>query len=325
MPTTGIRAGANASDARLAFVPETAWGTTPATPAFTNIRFTGENLQPAKETQRSNEIRPDRNVVDEILVGRSAAGNADFELSYGTFDTILESLLFAEWGGNDDAIIKNGAGAGQSFTAERTLRLADGSSHYARFLGLVANSMSLSITAGQLVTGSLDFMGKFGGAGASAIAGATYADAPQNRVINAATHFAALTATGLTEVPPIRSLSLSITNNLRAQQAVGNIDAIGLGAGRFEVTGNLEAYFKTGDLLAAFLAHDDLGLSFTLGTVAGSRYRFTLPTIVLTGSPGGNASANNDDVMATMQFTAVLDRTTAPTPIGATIQIERGV
>ncbi|MHB2265661.1 phage tail tube protein [Aliihoeflea sp. PC F10.4] len=321
MATTGIRAGANASDTRLAFVPEAAWATTPATPAFELLRFTGENIQPAKATVRSNEIRPDRNVTDEILVGRNVAGNADFELSYGTFDPILESLFFSEW---DDDVIKNGAGAGQSFTAERTLRLEGGSSHYARFLGLVANSMSLSITAGQLVTGSFDFMGKFGGAGTAAIAGATYAEAPQSRVINAASHFAALSVSGIAEAPPIRSLSLSMTNNLRQQQAVGETDAIGIGAGRFEVTGSMEAYFKSGALLQAFLDHDDLSLAFTLGTEVGSRYRITIPTIVLTGSPGGNASSNNDDVMATMAFTAVFDRISAE-PIGATVQIERGV
>lgn len=325
MTTTGIRAGANASDTRLAFVPEAAWGTTPATPAFTNFRFTGENLQPAKETVRSNEIRPDRNVVDEILVGRSVSGNADFELSYEAFDALLPSLMFADWFGDDDEFIKNGAGIGQSFTIERTLKLGDGSSHYARFLGMVINSMSLEISSGQLVTGSLDFMGKFGGAATTAISGATYADAPQGRVINAATHFASLVVDGLSPAPLIRSLSLNMTNNLRQQAAVGSLDSVGIGAGRFEVTGSMEIYFRSGAVLDAFLAHDDLGLEFVLGTEAGSRYRFTIPTIVLTGSPGGNAASNDDDVMQTMEFTAVLDRTTSPTPIGATIQIERGV
>lgn len=123
MPTTGIRAGANASDTRLSLVPEAVWGTTPTTPAFQNIRFTGENLQPNKETVRSQEIRPDRNVIDEIMVGRSVSGNMDFELSFGTFDDLLESLFHAEW---DDDVLINGSGIGQAFTAERTLKLNDG-------------------------------------------------------------------------------------------------------------------------------------------------------------------------------------------------------
>lgn len=326
MTTTGIRAGANASDTRLALVPEAAWGVTPATPAFTNVRFTSENLQPAKETVRSQEIRPDRNVTDEIMVGRSVSGNMDFELSYGTFDDLLESLFHSQWGGTDDAILINDANIGQAFTAERTLKLNDGSSHYSRFTGLVVNSMNLSVSSGALVTGSFDVMGKFGGAGTAPIAGATYADATQTRVINAATHFAGLSVTGAGlggDTPLIQSIDLNITNNMRAQRAVGSIDNVGMGAGQFEVTGSITAYFRPG-LLSAFLAHDDLGLEFTLGTEANSRYKISIPTLVLTGSPGGNADGNDSDVMSTVQFTGVLDRTTA-VPIGGTIKIERGV
>lgn len=324
MPTTGIRAGANSSDTRLAIVKEAAWGAVPANPGFQALRFTSENLQPAKETTRSAEIRPDRNVTDEILTGRSVSGPIGFELSYGALDTLLESLFFAEWGGTGANMIKNGAGLGQSFTAERTVRLPGGTSHYTRFNGLVVNSMSLEITAGSLVTGSMDVMGKFGGAGAAPIAGATYADAPQNRVVNAATHFAGLTIAGVADAPIVRSISLNMTNNLRAQRAVGELDNIGMGLGQFEVTGSVEAYFKSGALLDAFLAHTDLGLEFTLGTESGKKYRFAVPTAVPTGSPGGNANGNDDDMMQTFEFTGVLDRTSG-TPIGATIQIERGV
>lgn len=326
MTTTGIRAGANASDTRLALVPEAAWGVTPATPAFTNIRFTSENLQPAKETVRSQEIRPDRNVTDEIMVGRSVSGNMDFELSYGTFDDLLESLFHSQWGGTDDAILINGANIGQAFTAERTIKLNDGTSHYSRFTGLVVNSMSLSIASGALVTGSFDLMGKFGGVDTSAIAGATYADAPQSRVINAATHFAGLTMTGIAGgggAPLIQSIELNITNNLRAQRAVGSLDNVGMGAGQFEVTGTINAYFRPG-LLSAFLAHDDLGLEFTLGTEAGSRYKFEIPTLVLTGSPGGNAEGNDSHLMSSVQFTGVLDRSSG-SPMGGTIRITRDV
>lgn len=327
MPTTGIRAGANASDTRLALVAESVWGTTPTTPSFQNVRFTSENLQPAKETVRSQEIRPDRNVTDEIMVGRSVSGNMDFELSFETFDHLLESLFHAVWvdiedeAENDIPTLINGANSGQSFTAERTIKLTDGSSHYSRFTGLVANSMSLSVSAGVLVTGSFDLMGKFGGAGTTALSGATYTDANQERVINAATHFAGLTMTGLGgDTPLIQSIDLNITNNMRPQRAVGSLDNVGMGAGQFEVTGTINAYFRPG-LLSAFLAHEDIGLVFTLGTEEGSRYRFTIPTLVLTGSPGGNADGNDSDLMSTVQFTAVLDRTASP--MGGTIKIEK--
>lgn len=321
--TTGIRAGAAASDGRLALVPETAWGTTPANPAFTTMRFTSENLQPSKQTVRTNEIRADRNIVDEILVGRSVAGDLAFELSYGPFENLLESLFHAEWGGEDSAFLKNGAGIGRSFTAERRILLPGGTSEYHRFNGLVANTMSLTVTAGEIVTGSFGLMGKFGGRESSAITGATYADAAQNRVLNATSHFADLSVPGITELAPVRSISLNITNNYRNQNAVGSLDAVGYAPGRFEVTGSIEAYFNNGELFQAFLDHEDLALEFTLGVEPGEQYKFTLPTIVLTGDPGGNIGGNDQDVMQTLAFTAVLDRLTTPSLLGAAIQIEK--
>ena len=74
--------------------------------------------------------------------------------------------------------------------------------------------------------------------------------------------------------------------------------------------------------MTAFLDHADLSLEFTIGTEAGSRYKVTIPTLVLTGSPGGNADGNDSDVMSTVALTAVLDRTSG-TPIGGTIRLEK--
>lgn len=321
--TTGIRAGASASDGRLALVAETAWGTTPATPAFKSMRFTSENIQPAKNTVRSNETRADRNVVDEILVGRNVSGDLSFELSYGVFDDLFEGLMFSEWSGDDSEILKNGAGIGRSFTAERKVLLPGGTSDYQRFTGLVVNTMNLQAQAGQIVTGSFGLMGKFGGRGTAAIAGATYADAPQHRVLNATSHFGGLTVGGIVGMAPIRSINMQVTNNIRAQEAVGNLDAVGFAPGRFEVTGSVEAYFKDGNVLQAFLDHTDLSLEFVLGVAVDEQYKFTLPTIVLTGSPGGNLGGNDQDVMQTLSFTAVLDRLTSPAPIGCAMKIEK--
>ena len=88
------------SETRLAYIAETAWGTTPTTPAFTNARFTGESLTPDLQTVVSNEIRPDRNVTDLIQVGQSAGGDVNFELSYGAFDDWLESVMYNTWSTN---------------------------------------------------------------------------------------------------------------------------------------------------------------------------------------------------------------------------------
>lgn len=318
--TTGIRAGASASENRVAFVKESAWGTTPTAPAFETMRITSENFRPNKQTTRSNEIDASRNVRDELQVGRATEGTINFELSYGSFDDLIASVMFANWSSDS---IKNGAGAGTSLTIERKVNLPSGSYDYQRFKGMVADEFSLDITSGEIITGSCALKGKFGGRGATAIASSTYADANTNEVMTAATQFGTLNATGMgSSAPRLRKLSLSIKNNLRVQDQLGEIDPIGMAPGVCEVTGSFEAYYESGALYDAFLGHDDCALNFVLGSVTGEKYKFWLPTIKLTGDPGIGTQGNNEDVMATMSFTAIYDRLTSK---AASIQIDRAV
>ena len=82
----------------LRIVPEVTPGTTPATPAFQQLRITGTpNLAFEPNTVTTNEIRPDRQITDLILVGASAAGDAGFELSALALDTIIEAGFLTSW------------------------------------------------------------------------------------------------------------------------------------------------------------------------------------------------------------------------------------
>ena len=59
------------------------------------LRFTGTpNLAFTPTTIVSNEIRPDRQISDLILVGAEAGGDTGIELSYGAFDALIEGALF---------------------------------------------------------------------------------------------------------------------------------------------------------------------------------------------------------------------------------------
>lgn len=53
---------------QLAYVKETRWGETPATPAFQVAKITGESLTINSETTTSSELRTDRNVTYQIPV-----------------------------------------------------------------------------------------------------------------------------------------------------------------------------------------------------------------------------------------------------------------
>lgn len=290
----------NASQTRLAYVTESTWGTTPSTPAFQNLRFTGESLNPNIENTVSNEIRPDRNVTDLIQTGQSAGGSFAFELSYGSFDDILESLMQSAWSTN---VIKNGS-TEKYFTIEKTFEVG-ATDQYHRFAGAAANSLSLNMAVGSPATGSFDFMAKGMTSAQAAITGATYTAANTNPVINVATSFADLAMTGVTS-PEFTNLSLSVTNNLRNQRVLGSLDARGIAAGRFNVTGSFTAYFENEEMLDLYLAGTATDLSFKLGGASSKNYVFDLPNIKL-GTHEVVAGGNDQDVLANVNFTALYD------------------
>jgi len=291
---------ANASQTRLAYVVESTWGTTPATPSFQNARFVSESVNANIENIPSNEIRADRNTTDLIQVGSSAGGAIDFELSYGSFDDWLESVMYNTWSTN---VLKNGS-TEKSFTLEKTFETG-ATDQYHRFTGAVAGSMSLSMAVGAIVTGSVEFMAKGTTSAQAIITGATYTGTNSNDVINAASNFASLSMTGVTS-PELTALDINITNNLRAQQVLGSIDARGIAEGRFEVTGSGTAYFENQEMFELFLAGTAADLSFKLGGASSKNYVFDLPNIKF-GSVEVVAGGNDQDLLANFTFTALYD------------------
>lgn len=83
--------------ARVAYVAESDWGETPATPTLTTVRRTGGSLKSPTETVTSNEIRSDRNRATVQRVGVSANGSMEFELSYGSHDDLLAGAFASAW------------------------------------------------------------------------------------------------------------------------------------------------------------------------------------------------------------------------------------
>lgn len=291
---------AGTSQTRLSYIAETAYGTTPATPAFTNARFTSEAITPNRETVTSNEIRPDRNVTDLIQVGQSAGGSLGFELSYGSFDPFLESLLYSTWSTN---VLKNGV-TEKSFTLEKTFETG-ATDQYHRFTGSIVNSMTLNMATGSIVTGSFDFLSKGATSAQAIITGATYTGANSNPVINAATNFASLAMTGVTS-PELTAIDLTITNNLTPQQVLGSLDARGMTAGRFQVTGNLTAYFENEELYELFLAGTAADLTFKLGGASSLNYVFDVPNLKFS-SAEVVAGGNDQPLLINMGFTGLFD------------------
>lgn len=299
------------SQSRLSYIAETNYGVTPTTPAFKVLRYTSESLKPDSSFVSSNEIRSDRNVADVTLVGLEASGDVAGEMSYGTYDDFMEAVLGGTWTTN---VLKNGVND-RSFTLEKTLKTPT-TDNFHRFTGMKVNTMSLSARAREIVTTSFGFMGKGGTSAQAIIAGATYVAGNTNPVMNSANNLSGVAITGVT-TPQLMDLSLNITNNMRQQPVIGQLNSKGIGSGRCVVTGQATLYFESKDAYELFLADTYADLSFSIGGTSTLKYTFLLPKLKFTGADVPN-TGNDADLMITMPFQAIYNSTQ-----GATIQITR--
>ncbi len=289
---------ADSSKTRVAFIAESAWGTTPATPTFVTMRRTSGNMRTNKTVVRSDEIQLDRNTRQVLQTGQDAAGSYDFELSYGSLDALLEAALQGAW--TTDVLTVGGAR--KPFTFEETIDLNDSSFSYSRFVGCEVNSLSLNFAARDTVKGSVALMGKSEALATAILSGATYT-APNTNTIETGVNFASLAVHSLSPLPRVKSISLQISNGLRVRDGLGDLYSSQFGSGKCAVTGSIEAYFSSNALYQAVLDHGAGALQFTVGAVTAKKYTFAMPAVrFLDGARviGGSTS----DVMVTIPFEA---------------------
>jgi hypothetical protein len=194
------------------------------------------------------------------------------------------------------------------------------------YRGMAVNKMSLAFASGAMTTGSFEFMGKDvvrngatqmpGGAGAIA-ASQTYNVQNGVKGMNVLWEGGApLTSTF------VKKLDLSVDNSLRAQTALANLGAVGLGVGDFNPTGSFDVYLADGTLYDKMLGDVYTSLSFATQDTAGNGYVVTLPRIqLMTGKI--LAGSKNQDVMAQFTFTGFADLQNATAALQQTIFIDR--
>lgn len=293
---------ADTSQTQIAFVEESAFlAGTPATPTWQKVRMTGESLNNNIENTTTNEIRPDADVADLIQTGGNAGGDVSLELSFGSADTdiLLEHALRGSFATNT---LKGGVEK-KSLSIEKIFETG-ATDQYHRFEGCVANTLDLNIQASNIITGSIGFMGLNGSTGTAAISGSSYSNANTNDVMTSI-DVASITVGGATSSIYYTDMSFNLTNNCRYQNAIGSLYAVGIGYGRREITGTLNAYFEDGDLYEEFV--NGAASSLTFETTDGvNTYTWTFPKIKYS-SGTVVAGGNNNDVMVSLNWQALYD------------------
>jgi hypothetical protein len=114
----------------------------------------------------------------------------------------------------------------------------------------------------------------------------------------------------------IRSLSLSINNNLREQVGIGTLGLVGIGVGRFEATGQMMTYFGSSALYDKYVAGAASSVSIR-NVLNGQSLITTFPNIEFE-SGSILARGRDQDVMCELGYRALLD-----VPTNCMMQLDR--
>lgn len=293
----------------IRIVPETTFGTTPATPALQNLRYTGESLSFNQRSVTSDEIRSDRSTVDLVRVGAEVSGDINVEMSFESFQDLLEGAFCSDFGAPvaDVSTIKNGTTL-KSFTIQKHFQdLAV--PIFQNFVGCRVGGLSLDFKSGSILTGSFSFMGLNATSGTSQIAGATFTNpGAGNQVMNAVTNLVEIKKDGVTMATKIKAMTLELNNNLRGQEAIGTLGNVGIALGRLEIMGNIELYFENATEYTAFLNATAFELSFKLLDADGNYYLFTMPNVKYEEGTI-NSGGLDQDLMVNGKWRALYDVT----------------
>ena len=296
---------ANATGSRhnAEYIAEVTYGVTPATPTMTPLRLNTTSLGLSKDSFQSQELRSDRQISDFRHGNKQVGGDIVSELSYGTYDELLEAALGGTWDidapitGTDQ--LKVGVDIG-SFTIRR--RFTD-ISQVQVFTGVQFTGISLTVND-QITSLTFNTLGK--GMSTTDIIGATVSSA------STTSPFSGLDVGSINEggspIAAITEISLSLDNGLQAAFALGSPETTEPTPGRSNLTGSVTAYFQNQTLLNKFLNETESSIDFTVTDGAGNDLKFIIPRIKYSG---GQPDVGGEGViLLTMPFQALLDSTT---------------
>jgi len=283
---------AGGSRARLAYVAEVTYGTTPASPAFKTINPTSHSLGLEKEGFQSETIRSDRQIADFRHGVRSVSGDIGTEFRDASLDDLLEAVMMGTWATD---VLKSGT-TRRSFTIERFF--AD-IARYRRSTGCEFNTFSLECPASGIVKATFGVIGNDDTGAGTAISGSTYAADPNDKVMDS---LSGSITVGGSAVSVITGIKLSLDNGIQNNPVVGETTKVRGAAGRSNVTGELTAFYDSDTLLDAFDTEAEVAIVFTL-TDGTATYTFTLPKVKFTG--GKPEVGGEREISITMPFQAI--------------------
>lgn len=178
--------------------------------------------------------------------------------------------------------------------------------------GQRVGGLSLTFTAGEIVTGSVSFQGRdYSRINTRRLALAPYTTilSGNTEVVNATSNVGTITKNGVVLSSAVKEITLTGESNLRPQTAITSKFPRGMGIGRLNITGSLNVYFNTIELFDHFKAHDTVSVGFNVSDLDSNTYFYTLPAVKFS-SDNIVPEGIDQDVMETIEFMAQRDPST---------------
>jgi hypothetical protein len=290
---------AQGSRSSLAYIAETAFGTTPATPTFANLPINSHSLDLTKDRVEGNEIQADRMPRVDRHGNKQATGSLEVDLRKGDFDELIESAFLNSYVTD---VLKVGT-TPKFFSMEDA---ANDISQFRLFTGLSVSSMSVSIAPNQMVTGSFDMVGK--SMTQSAATGSTGGAPTASSANTPFDSYSGTISDGGAGISIVTSIDFSLTNSFAPTFVVGSDSAQQLEFGRAVVEGTMTVYYEDETLINKFLNETESSISVTVNDPTGaSAYTFDFPRVKYNGA--SVPLQNPQSRLITLPFVALYDTT----------------
>jgi hypothetical protein len=301
MPLTPIASGSQHS---LRYVVEATPGTTPANPVMTEIPIVSTTLGGSRETLTSNSQRKDRQIPAADTGVDNISGDIAIELAPTVFDDFLASALCGTW---TDNVLKAGT-ALNLMTIEREVMAG----LYARYVGCLVNTLSLSIQPNAYVTGTFGMIGLSNAIAAAPLA----ANTPAPGELAPFNSFTGTLKIDDTVFALASGIELSLQNGAAAKYPLFSRVATALLLGKSNCSGTMTTYVtQEAPLLQKYINDNKSTLEFTVTRGAWS-YDFLVPCVTFTGA--GFPVQNEQEIVLNVPFQA-----TFGADAGTNLQITR--
>lgn len=291
---------AQSSRRQVAFIVESAFGTTPSTPQTQLLEFVDFDGEMKADRLKSKSQNSNRQTNYARRGNTSTEGMLKVEAVHGNFDWLLEAILQGTWTSD---VLKVGSTQRSFAVEEGFLDLAQ----YRVFNGVVFDSLSMEVTPDDYV--QIDT--KWIGASVTAFSGTSIDSTPTAVAAKQRFyHEGGTFSEGGSSVGYITSIKLDVSNSVSGNKALGTAGFRGITSGRFDLKGSLSATFENVTLYNKFKNNTDSVLEWMVASTDGS-HTIRIPKLNYTE---GKINAPADGVCTVeLSFDGSFDATDATT------------